>query len=232
MNIYIYADESGVFDVKHNKYFVFAGLIILNKENRDIAIRKYSKAENDIRNSLKSFQNEELKASKISNKYKSKLFRSLNQLHKFSIIIKQEYILKEIFAHKKDKQRYLDYAFKIGVKRALKDLIYRELINNDEEINLYFFIDEHTTATNGKYELKESLEQEFKRGTYNFEYDKFFPPIFKNIKYIDLQYRDSSKVHLIRASDIIANKIYFLINSGNTKNIEEIKNLHITYLPK
>ena len=31
MNIYIYSDESGVFDKEHNDYFVFGGLILLGK---------------------------------------------------------------------------------------------------------------------------------------------------------------------------------------------------------
>ena len=32
MNIYIYSDESGVFDKEHNDYFVFGGLIFLGIE--------------------------------------------------------------------------------------------------------------------------------------------------------------------------------------------------------
>ena len=33
MDLFVYSDESGVFDSAHNKYFVFAGLILLGKEN-------------------------------------------------------------------------------------------------------------------------------------------------------------------------------------------------------
>lgn len=40
--------------------------------------------------------------------------------------------------------------------------------------NVFVYNDEHTTATNGRYELREGLEQEFKLGTYNMRYDKFF----------------------------------------------------------
>ena len=35
MNIFIYADESGVFDVVHNDYYVFAWVLCLGKEARD-----------------------------------------------------------------------------------------------------------------------------------------------------------------------------------------------------
>lgn len=33
----------------------------------------------------------------------------------------------------------------------------------DDIDRIYFYIDQHTTATNGLYELQESLEQEFKK---------------------------------------------------------------------
>lgn len=36
MNIYVYSDESGVFDKAHNDYFVFGGLILLGTEERDV----------------------------------------------------------------------------------------------------------------------------------------------------------------------------------------------------
>ena len=32
MNIYVYSDESGVFDKEHNDYVVFGGLILLGTE--------------------------------------------------------------------------------------------------------------------------------------------------------------------------------------------------------
>lgn len=34
MNIFVYSDESGVFDNKHNDFFVFGGLIILGTEEK------------------------------------------------------------------------------------------------------------------------------------------------------------------------------------------------------
>lgn len=36
MDIFVYSDESGVFDVKHNDYFVFGGLILLGKIPRTV----------------------------------------------------------------------------------------------------------------------------------------------------------------------------------------------------
>ena len=41
MNIYVYSDESGVFDKEHNEYFVFGGLILLGTGDKEIWSRKY-----------------------------------------------------------------------------------------------------------------------------------------------------------------------------------------------
>ena len=159
MNIYIYSDESGVFDKAHNDYFVFGGLILLSAEDRDNFSRKYTKAEKDLRRAKGYNKTLELKAYNISNSAKSKLFRATNQVYRFGVVVEQKRVLNRIFSSKKDKQRYLDFVYKRAVKSAFEDLIAKKLINPHEVENLYFFVDEHTTATNGKYELRESLEQ-------------------------------------------------------------------------
>lgn len=48
MNLFVYGDESGVFDKAHNDLFVFGGLIFLDKESKDTAYRKYISAERKI----------------------------------------------------------------------------------------------------------------------------------------------------------------------------------------
>ena len=94
------------------------------------------------------------------------------------IIIENILLRKRLYV--KDKQRYLDYAYKVGLKKALQRLIKEDRINPDEIETVHIYNDEHSTATNGRYELREGLEQEFKLGTYNLKYDKFFPPVFEN----------------------------------------------------
>ena len=42
MNLFIYSDESGVFDNVHNEYFVFGGLTLLGKESKEDWNRLYS----------------------------------------------------------------------------------------------------------------------------------------------------------------------------------------------
>lgn len=158
MNIYIYSDESGVFDKVHNDIFVFGGLILLGTEEKNVASRKYAHSEKVIRqnDNIEGFY--ELKATHITNKEKGSLFRSLNGYHKFGVVVREKYVLDRIYQSKKDKQRYLDYVYKIAVKRAFEDLIDRKVIDPDVVERMYFFVDEHTTATNGCYELRESLE--------------------------------------------------------------------------
>lgn len=231
MNIYIYSDESGVFDKEHNDYFVFGGLIFLGIEDKENWSRKYSSVEKILRANKGVALDYELKATQVTNKEKGKLFRTLNGCYKFGVVIRQKQVLDRIFLSKKDKQRYLDYAYKIAAKRAFEKLIQDEIINPDEVEGLYFYVDEHTTATNGRYELQETLEQEFKLGTFNYKYDTYYPPIFKQMKQVQLEYCNSKSKLLVRAADIVANKIYYLTKNEMIKDICEIQNMNVIYLP-
>lgn len=231
MNIYVYSDESGVFDKEHNDYFVFGGLILLGTEDKENWSRKYSSVEKILRVNKGVAADYELKATQVTNKEKGKLFRALNGCYKFGVVIREKNVLDRIYLSKKDKQRYLDYAYKIAVKRAFENLIQDGIINPDEVERLYFYVDEHTTATNGRYELEESLEQEFKLGTYNYRYDTYYPPIFKKMKDVQLEYCNSESKLLVRAADIVANKIFYLARNEKRKELRDIQNLNVIYLP-
>lgn len=231
MNIYVYSDESGVFDKEHNDYFVFGGLILLGTEDKENWSRKYASIEKILRANKGVAADYELKATQVTNKEKGKLFRALNGCCKFGVVVRQKSVLDRIFLSKKDKQRYLDYAYKIAVKRAFEGLIHDRMINPDEVERLYFYVDEHTTATNGRYELQEALEQEFKLGTFNYKYDTYYSPIFKEMKAVQLEYCNSKSKLLVRAADIVANKIYYLAKNDMAKEISEIQNMNVIYLP-
>ena len=221
MNIFIYSDESGVFDRVHNRYFVFGGVMFLSKEERDICTRKYIKAENDVKVREVMNRSDEAKASNISNASKGKLFRALNNQIRFGVIIDEHRVNENIWKSKKDKQRFLDYAYKIAVKRCFEYLINNGKIKAEEVQNLYFYVDEHTTATSGKYELREGLEQEFKNGTFNYNWAKFYPPIFPQLECVELKFCNSSKATLVRAADVIANKIYYLARTQENYSASE-----------
>lgn len=205
MNLFIYTDESGVFDKTHNKYFVFGGVLFLSKEDKDIENRKFIHVEKTI---CKGYDCE-LKASIISNEHKGKIFRSLNNVVRFGVVIDQNRIKETIFLNKKSKQRYLDYAYKIMLKNTLNKLSRQGKLDLSAIKNIYIYCDEHTTATNGRYELREGILEEFKFGTHNFKWDTFYEPICPQVGSIDVKFCDSKVVTLIRAADIVANKIYF-----------------------
>lgn len=204
--------------------------MFFSKNERDMWSRKYIKAENDVRRKEHISPDAEVKASIITNGSKSSLYRSLNQAEKFGIVISQKCLLDPLFQDKKSKQRYLDWAYKMAVKTKFNFLIKQKLINPDDVEGLYFFVDEHTTATNGRYELESALEQEFKLGTYNFKWDSFYPPIFPNLYNVSVEYCNSAVKTLIRAADIVANRIYYLA-SNHCGLVEATPKLTIYYHP-
>ena len=226
MDIFVYSDESGVFDNKHNDIYVFAGVIFFGKEQKDIAVRKYLNAERCIRKD-KYTLDAELKASYITVKERSKLYRSLNNVYKFCTVIKQAKVNTNIFDEKKSKQRFLDYAYKIMIKRYLEFAMENDYFKKDELLAIHFFVDQHTTATDGVYELREGIEEELRFGTFNYNYNYFFPPLFnKNIlKTIDLKFCDSKKTPLVRAADIVANRVYYNAKHSINAAISD-RNLH------
>lgn len=212
MNIFVYGDESGVFDKAHNDVFAFGGLVFLDRESRDVAIRKYIHAERAI---SAQYGDAELKASVLSPKHKSGLFRSMNGLIRYAFLVDQQRVIDEIFGNKKSKQRFLDYVFKVGLKKVLVRLIQAGRIDPGEVGGVYVRFDEHSTATDGRYELKEGMEEEFKRGTFNYRYNVFHKPIFPEMRgAVELEFRNSEKDALIRASDIIANRAWYYESTG------------------
>lgn len=233
MNIFVYSDESGVFDQVHNDVYVYGGIILLSKESKDECTRKYKHAEDIVREFGGYSISQEIKANLVDNKQKGSLFRSLNAFYKFGAVVDQKRVRSQIFRDKKTKQRYLDYVYKISLKKALQKLMNLGVINEKDVRNIYIYADEHTTATDGRYELREGLEQEFKFGTFNYEYSCFYKPIFSALESINLNFRNSESHILIRAADIIANHIYHraLFSEYDDYQIPKRERLFITYFP-
>ena len=123
-------------------------------------------------------------------------------------------------SRKRRSQRYLDFVFKVALKRALQGLMNDGFLNASEVDGMYVFVDEHTTATDGRYELQESLETEFKYGTTNFDFMTHFPPLFPGMRSVSVQMKDSRSSTLIRAADIVANRIYHCACVGDYSGID------------
>ena len=230
MDIYIYTDESGVFDRDHNKFFVYGGILFLSFEEKEIFTRKYIHAEHSLRKDKKYKEINELKASHLDNKDKGKLFRSTNQCYRFGTVIHEQKLLSQAFENKKSKQRYLDYAFKIGLKRYLEHLVNNCVINPNNVVNLHLYCDQHSTATNGFYELQESIFNEFRNGIYSYRYNTFHSPIMPKLESVEIKYCDSLNTTLIRSADIIANRIYYFAQFEPDRLIKD-DHFFITTLP-
>ena len=229
MNLYVYSDESGVFDYINNKYFIFAGIILFSKEEKENLERKYRTIEKDIYKN--NNYSRELKAKVLKYNEKRRLYNIFKNVNKFCCIINQEKVLKKIYSDKKSKQRYLDYAFKISLKEAFKSMIKQNLIDENEIDDIIVYCDEHTTATNGKYELREALLNEFKCGTFNREWNIFYEPLFKDMRNVKLKYCNSEHTTLVRGADIIANKVYGVVINKNFKELRKLKNINKVFLP-
>ena len=67
------------------------------------------------------------------------------------------------------------------LKKCFQTLINYNCISSNEIENIIVCVDEHTTATDGLYELKENLLREFKIGTFNPTYLTYFDPIFPKL---------------------------------------------------
>ena len=91
----------------------------------------------------------------------------------------------------------------------------------DEKKNyqtVYINIDEQTTKTNGYYNLKDSIVEELKYGTFNYNYGYVNKPIINSELEVNVCYQKSDKSYLIQASDLIAGTVrkLFLNNIDNT----------------
>ncbi|HEM3539879.1 DUF3800 domain-containing protein [Streptococcus suis] len=221
LEIYVYTDESGVFDKNHETTYVYGGVIYLNSDDRENSGRKYIAAETALRKQFTKYKKGELKASRLDNKHKAGLFRSLNEEIKFSIVVSIDRVLDRIFNEKRSKQRYLDYVYKVGLKRVFQRLIAEGKIDVTEVDTISIYTDEHSTATNGKYELREALLNEFKYGTFNQEWNTFYPPLFDTLTALTVEYCNSSKKSHIRMADIVANRAYYLAKNEMYKELEE-----------
>ena len=77
--------------------------------------------------------------------------------------------------------------------------------------------------------MREGLLNEFKYGTFNMEWNKFFSPILPYLDDLIVKFCDSKRKTLVRAADIIANKVFYL--KINNKPINTNNNFFVTYLP-
>lgn len=229
MDLYVYSDESGVFDQTHQDYFVFGGVIFLSSKEKELAARRYASIENIIREGRPSYADgKEIKANNLGVKWRKSLVRSMNPWLKFGVVMELKKLNPWVFSSKRSKQRYMDYAYKVGLRHALTQIMKDRGIAPSAIRFVYVNCDEHSTATNGLYEMEEGLLSEFKFGTFNYSYDRFFKPLFPKIINVKVKFCSSISTTLVRPADIIANHIYHSALEGYQASSQ---NLYLKYLP-
>lgn len=203
--IFIYIDDSGVFHT-NDRYFVYAGYLFLGREEKDNALRKYRTLSNKIKAKIDGCV--EVKSYGLDFKNRRSLYNIMKSYESLSLCVNTKRVRKDIMKDKKSIHRFKDYALKRCIKGKFVDLIRRGMINPKEDVNLIINIDEQGTATNGYYDLRASIYEEFINGIQNFDYGTFHKPILFGNLNVQVNYRTSVSDYLIQASDIIANRIW------------------------
>ncbi len=173
--------------------------------------RKYLQVEKTLRQIKKNRNKPELKASLLEKEEKRKLYRVCRDCYKFVVIVKLKNLDDKIFENSKTKQRFLEYAYKYGVKQLLQKMRDDNILSSENEIELRLYADEYRHASNEKYSLSDIIFNEFKYGVY-VGYD--VKPIVRNLTEVSVTYCNSENIALIRASDILANRAYHEVSSS------------------
>lgn len=225
----VFLDDSGVFSLGHNEYFVYAGYVFIGAEEKANANREYRTLSDKIRKEMN--HSGELKAKHlVGTKHKRALVRVLKKYDNLACVVTIPSIRSSILNNKLSIHRYKDYALKIAIKRKLETLINAGYIDSTKETELNIFIDEQHTSTDGFYNLEESIREEFVNGIHNLDYGSYHPPLFTgNIK-IKVKFCDSSCNYLIQASDILANRMHTSFNY-DLPALRQLPKLHIVRLP-
>lgn len=227
--VYFFFDDSGVLHANERSgYFVYGGYVFLSRSDLDIAKRKYINANKKIK-AATGFTGE-LKAAVISNDQKRSLYNVVRDYESVSCSVEIKRVYASILSSKKSICRYKDYVLKRCVKSKLIDFIHDGKLNPQEEITIHIFIDEQLTATNGYYDLRDSIKEELQHGIKNFDYGTFHKNIFDSEVTVNISYCESKHNYLIQASDILANKVWHLFLDGNSEKIYKIPNhRHLTF---
>lgn len=227
----VFSDESGVFSIKKNRFFVLGGLILDTAHDEvGLVSRIYSAMETGLRKKAQYKNLEELKATALAPQDRRSIFSRLKPFRKFGVVIDLANVNPVVFSNKKSCQRYQDYSYVTGLRKAFISMMASRQLDYEEEIAFHFITDQHHTATDGEYELREMLVQLFKEGRFNEDFSIYSKPLFKNTTKVSLVLADSKKSILVRAADIIANRLYFEANKGSLPSLED-SNMVITRLP-
>lgn len=212
--VIFFFDDSGVLHRNDpSGYFVYAGYVFTNREDLESARRKYINANKQLKRALG--RTDELKAATLDSKHKRSLYNSVKEYDSVAVVVDISRLYDYVLADKKSICRYKDYVLKRCIKNKLKKLITDGILSKDEDITISIYIDEQLTATNGYYDLRDSIKEELQHGIVNFDYGVRHPHVFDSNVEVIIHYCDSSSNYIIQASDILANRIWTSYRTQN-----------------
>ncbi|MCR5590508.1 MAG: DUF3800 domain-containing protein, partial [Lachnospiraceae bacterium] len=159
-------------------------------------------------------------------KHRRALLNSVRDYDSVAVVVDISRVYDYILDNKKSRCRYKDYILKRCVKSKLKRMISEGSITTHDDISITIYIDEQLTATNGYYDLRDSIREELQYGIVNFDYSVTHQPLFDSNVSVNIHYCDSSCNYLIQACDILANRIWHSFRDNNRK-LRKIDN-HLT----
>ena len=214
--VIFFFDDSGVLHKNElSGYFVYAGYVFTNRNELDSAKRKYIHANKMLNNALCG--STELKASNLIPKHKCSLYNSGKDYRSVAAVVEISRLYDYVIENKKSICRYKDYILKRCIKNELELMITDGILSKNEDITISIYIDEQLTATNGYYDLRDSIKEELKHGIINFNYGISYPNVFDANVEVIIHYCDSSTNYMIQASDILANRIWTSYRINNRK---------------
>ena len=233
LELYLFSDESGVFDCHHSTFFITAGLIFPDKATKDSASRRYVEAEKQFRKKSKYKNIPELKAFFLSNQDKRSLFDLTKCYLRFAIIIKMNALDQQrIFKNSRTKQNYLDYTYRHTVNNIISELLSKNMLHDDEDLTVYCTQDQHSTAGTSITILEDAIYHDLHYGERTpGSKNPVNPPLLHSKLNVILKHADSQHNPLIRASDIIANRILYEIKTFHDLGNISSENLFVYFFP-
>lgn len=232
MDIYVFSDESGVFDCKHHEWFVYAGIIVVGKLEMDSLTRRYIAIEKNLRKNSKYRTIPELKGSFLNDKSKRKLLSVFSDTMKFAVAIRQKKLdYARVFSNTKMKQDYLDFAYRSVLRKAFEEMIAKGSLFPGDEFNLFINEDNRHVTVDILHRKEEMIFREFKEGIYNSKFGMFSTPLFSDIQKVQITLRDSDRSALVRGADIIANTVYTSLFNESLDAFLDDSLFHIELLP-
>lgn len=226
--LYFFFDDSGVLHKKNAvEKFIYAGYVFRSRKELDSAKRKYRALVKKIQKALG--RNDEIKAFGLDDKYKRALYNVMKKEESLSLVVDISRVYDSILSSSKSICRYKDYILKRAIKAKIKSLLDSGAVLRTEEISISVCVDEQLTATDGIYGLRETIREELQYGIKNYDYEKFYPPLFDAPVHVRVEYCESKSNYMIQACDILANRIFASYKYGKSELRNIPNHTHLTF---